>query len=199
LQTTTFATLAATGGFLQIFHTQTATPHQQGTMANTLLFLSAALFGCIHLFRIIDKYPCRSTLLVWTYLLGTATSLWNHGTTSSVAKVVDRFTMVLGFWVDAYLISHIPLSKPYVETSAFALSLRTVCWIGLCTATALYVWTKVITHRQRSRHEPEHPSTTTDSSRPPSQIWRFVPHLFGQAVLTFVHVLLIDFYHNGCP
>lgn len=68
-------------------------------MANATLFASSVVSGIIHWMALacFDRTP---PLLKQIILVGIATSIWNHGTTSTLAKVADRVAMLVGFAVD---------------------------------------------------------------------------------------------------
>ena len=50
-------------------------------------------------------------LLQWCYISGIATSVWNHGTVSSVAVWSDRLMMLCGFLIDMYFMSTLPFNQ----------------------------------------------------------------------------------------
>ena len=60
-------------------------------MANIFLFCSSLFSGWLHLL-ILEVYPFPESRFIM-YLFGFLTSLWNHGTTSTRAKWIDRVTI----------------------------------------------------------------------------------------------------------
>lgn len=78
-------------------------------MANPLLFRSACLLGSLHVVLVLlYEIPF---FLALAYLCAVATSVWNHGTTSGLAKWTDRFTIVCAVIVDSMYIAVMPAAQ----------------------------------------------------------------------------------------
>jgi hypothetical protein len=69
-------------------------------MANDYLWKSSIFFGSIHFLFMI--FWNTRLLLIFIYAVGILTSIWNHGTTSDLAKWADRIWISLGSLVDFY-------------------------------------------------------------------------------------------------
>ena len=67
-------------------------------MANIDLFLTSYLMLVIHSFAIFIFQP--PFIIFITYIIGPIVSVWNHGTTSIIAKFIDRSVMVFGYLID---------------------------------------------------------------------------------------------------
>jgi hypothetical protein len=71
-------------------------------MANIDLFLTSYLMLVIHSFAIFIFQPPFIIFII--YIIGPIVSVWNHGTTSIIAKFIDRSVMVFGYLIDmAYI------------------------------------------------------------------------------------------------
>lgn len=72
-------------------------------MANQILYDSSLLLGNVNLFVVFTSIytPLLFKLIV---IFGVLTSIWNHGSTSTIAKKMDRCVMVLGILGDFYYI-----------------------------------------------------------------------------------------------
>lgn len=72
-------------------------------MANQHLFYSSLCSWIIHqlIFFMIPMFPHR-----WIYDMCLLTSLWNHGTTSSIAKWMDRSCIGVCVLHNMYCVSH---------------------------------------------------------------------------------------------
>jgi hypothetical protein len=67
-------------------------------MANKDLFLTSYLMLIVHSFAIFIYQP--PFIIFITYIIGPLVSVWNHGTTSIIAKFIDRFIMIFGYLID---------------------------------------------------------------------------------------------------
>ena len=67
-------------------------------MANINLFLTSYLMLIAHTFAIFIYQPPFIIFII--YIIGPLVSVWNHGTSSIIAKFIDRFTMVIGYLID---------------------------------------------------------------------------------------------------
>eukprot|EP01013_Petalomonas_cantuscygni_P008452 TRINITY_DN21171_c0_g1_i1.p1 TRINITY_DN21171_c0_g1~~TRINITY_DN21171_c0_g1_i1.p1 ORF type:complete len:165 (+),score=13.02 TRINITY_DN21171_c0_g1_i1:190-684(+) len=102
-------------------------------MANKLLFRSAAFLGplsCIayHL------CTCPTTLYLLSFFVVT-TSVWNHGTTSRLAQLADRITLVLTCCASAVTANAVYETDPKAGFVAAAL---------LSTAISCYIVEKIL-------------------------------------------------------
>ena len=79
-------------------------------MANINLFLTSYLMLIAHTFAIFIYQPPFIIFII--YIIGPLVSVWNHGTSSIIAKLIDRFTMVIGYLID--LIYIYKLNNVYV-------------------------------------------------------------------------------------
>ena len=66
---------------------------------NQVLFWS--MFITAEITCLFIKYT-TNRIIVFVYISGVLTSLWNHGTTSKVAKICDRVMMITGSLVNLY-------------------------------------------------------------------------------------------------
>ena len=62
---------------------------------NRFLFYSSLVYG-VFLIAALLVFPVSDYTLVLVILAGILTSLWNHGSTSIVARTCDRMVMILG-------------------------------------------------------------------------------------------------------
>jgi hypothetical protein len=62
---------------------------------NRFLFYSSLIYGIL-LVAALLVFPVSNYTLVLVILAGVLTSLWNHGSTSIVARTCDRAVMILG-------------------------------------------------------------------------------------------------------
>ena len=77
-------------------------------MANPVLFASSLFLAFVHLALILAQQPLPR-LFSFTVLCGTFSSIWNHGTTSEIAKWTDRSMMAVGAVVDFAYLSSVPM------------------------------------------------------------------------------------------
>ena len=74
-------------------------------MANSILFRSSSFFALIHFIAMYLYQETVPRVYCTILIIGILTSLWNHGTTSEVAKWGDRICVALGVLNDLYHIS----------------------------------------------------------------------------------------------
>jgi hypothetical protein len=67
-------------------------------MANKDLFLTSYFMLIMHSFAIFIYQP--PFIIFITYIIGPLVSVWNHGTSSIIAQIIDRSVMVLGYLID---------------------------------------------------------------------------------------------------
>lgn len=93
------------------------------SMAQPFLFGTAYLMLLVHGVAVLFRAPLALRI---SYIVGPLTGMWNHGTTSELAKWADRVAMTAGLCVDlAYLRTN------YVTS-----------WVCLGAAIALYACAK---------------------------------------------------------
>lgn len=78
-------------------------------MANSILFASSLFFAFLHLALIIFYRPPLT--LSYSVLCGVFSSLWNHGTTSEIAKWSDRGMMAVGAIIDFAYLATVPTAS----------------------------------------------------------------------------------------
>ena len=65
-------------------------------MANQVLLLSAIISSLCHMYALVKTKHLPSTYYISFIMLALGTSIWNHATTSELAKWSDRITMGCG-------------------------------------------------------------------------------------------------------
>lgn len=98
-------------------------------MANYILLISSMVCGVIHLAYILYSFIFRTPFLpkcvFMTYMIGILTSIWNHGSTSQMAKWIDRIWIYFGVLIDIHLCLFV-ISPQYMMGCIIAYS---VCYI----------------------------------------------------------------------
>jgi hypothetical protein len=148
-------------------------------MANSILFLSSLVMGFLHAAALV-LYPSTNIVLAANIVLGVGTSMWNHGVTSSAAKLADRGMMWLGFVVDFHFVWTVPDYSRWSLCLATLFGAATLYWV----AKAWIAWnasSKVTDFSQDVK-------TYRDAARAKANL----PHLCAHASLTMTHLLLID-------
>lgn len=105
---------------------------QSINMNKLLCVSSCGMFGTMILSSI---YTHNKGLLLF-YLLGTITSIWNHGTNSKISMYIDRGYMVIGFFIDSWL-----LSKS--ESNIFILY---IFYLSVLSFTSYKVYYHILSH-----------------------------------------------------
>ena len=83
-------------------------------MVNLILFRSSVFLGICHfMIPIFTKVSYFDKLMI-LYYFGIVTSLWNHGTTSSMAKWSDRVVMYVGCLSDFLFCLHHLVFCPFL-------------------------------------------------------------------------------------
>lgn len=77
-------------------------------MVNPVLFKSSLIFGTIQLITMI-ALESNNILFNTSITFGIVTSVINHGTTSKIAKWMDRLMMLIGIYIDIYVIENMLL------------------------------------------------------------------------------------------
>lgn len=99
-------------------------------MANPTLFATSCIMLAGHLILVCLMSNSPLPLLV-IYVVGPLTSVWNHGTTSDIAKWSDRCVMTLGLGIDLWFLSHdISGAWPRITMVALFLSWALVLFFG---------------------------------------------------------------------
>lgn len=147
-------------------------------MANALLFRSSAAIAVVHA-AALWWFQAGNALLTATIVLGVATSLWNHGVTSSLAKIADRAMMWVGFCIDLHLVWSVP------DVAAWA-----TCFATLVASALLYFaakWGLRLTERRSS-------SVSGSVARAWPVRVADLPHVLAHLSLTTTHVMLLEAY-----
>jgi hypothetical protein len=97
-------------------------------MANPVLLYSSAVVTLLHLIGVLYANGNAPAWIVAYMLTGCATSIWNHGTTSELAKWSDRGAMYFGTCATYWNTSHsrlylalVPMIVAYVAAKRWAL------------------------------------------------------------------------------
>jgi hypothetical protein len=88
-------------------------------MTNPVLGLSSIFFGICHIFSFIVNGHTTYNWLYGVYILGIATSIGNHFTTTDIWKYGDRSIMLIGSAVDVYAIYNYIVWKRYACIGIF--------------------------------------------------------------------------------
>ena len=91
-------------------------------MANPVLFASSLFLAFIHLALILAQQPLPR-VFSFTVLCGTFSSIWNHGTTTEVAKWSDRSMMAVGAVVDFAYLWSVPMEMRPLLCSLIVLAI----------------------------------------------------------------------------
>jgi hypothetical protein len=142
-------------------------------MANSMLFHSSIAMAVIHAIGFLWYRP-SNTVLILTMLWGIGTSIWNHGTTCSVAKSADRMMMWIGFCANIFSIYGV---HDYV--------VRWLCLLSIYMAVLLYVAAKATIGRKLNLTTIGIKNTTTHLSD--------LLHILAHLSLTITHTLLMIF------
>lgn len=157
-------------------------------MANFVLLLSSVSSAFVHMAAHL-WYQQQNAVLTTTMACGIATSVWNHGVTSSVAKIADRVMMWIGFFSNLHSIWNV---KDH--------SRQSMCLLTLLAAALLYSIAKALLKWRFRTHVAnaqlaKHNDASGKSSR------RLLPwslpdlaHAFAHCSLTVTHVLLMEAY-----
>lgn len=95
-------------------------------MANSVLFISSCMILATHCIA----FYCFNApiILQYTYILGSYTSLWNHGTSCVVARWSDRLVMLGGLVVDIWFIFCQHKSSSGIALLCIFTALSIVCY-----------------------------------------------------------------------
>jgi hypothetical protein len=106
------------------------------------LLKSSYYFGIIHfIFMIITS--SKNTLLNLNIIIGIVTSIINHGTTSDIAKYSDRVMMIIGIFIDIYVINN---HLYYICYYTLSLSIASFLLSKYITYTVLSLYFHILSH-----------------------------------------------------
>lgn len=133
-------------------------------MANAFLLLSIWMLGTLNVISIIAFRPANMVIVV-SMVAGILTSVWNHGTTSTLAKWSDRVMISIGALIDGYTIA----------LNMTGRSAQLCSWL-LLSSVLTYLLSKAVRNT----------SLTSISSN--------VLHAFAHVMITCCHVLMVEFF-----
>lgn len=141
-------------------------------MANPVLFASSLFFAFLHLALILYFQPP----LAFSYciLCGVFSSVWNHGTTSDVAKWSDRGMMAVGAIVDSAYIAAVPTASRLLLASLIVAAI-----VGYAGAKALV---RVSKKKEASPAASVFAAVFTSGN---------LPHLLAHLCLSCTHFIMI--------
>lgn len=137
-------------------------------MGNYVLFVSSLSLAILHGIAQL-WFRQKNEILTTTISCGIATSIWNHGVTSRVAKLIDRGMMWVGFFSNLYSIAKLEDTYTYCS-----------CLATLFLAGILYIAAKLFTSR--------HVVSKVDCLK---HIGPNIPHVLAHLTLTLTHVMLM--------
>ena len=164
-------------------------------MANYVLFLSAALFGLLHIYYI-NAYPLPNKYhwFIILLLLGIISSLLNHGLTHSYLTMFDRFIMALGLPIDVYLSINIPQSqKQVIILDIIKINRVNICLFGIFFAAFSYFTMKFILSTLHISNNEKGANNIL------LHVILYIPHISAHACLSCVHCYLLKCYHYSYP
>ncbi len=132
-------------------------------MANFCLFISSIAITAIHVFAH-AFYRTDNILLTITIICGCCTSIWNHGSTSLSAKIIDRVAMYIGFASNMYTIHGLDDALT-----------RYRCILTLISSASMYFISKIMLKLGY-------------------QYVSNAMHSISHILLTYVHIVLIKVY-----
>jgi hypothetical protein len=139
---------------------------------NPTLFTTSCIMLAGHLILVLCFSHSPLPLLIM-YVLGPLTSVWNHGTTSEIAKWSDRCVMTIGLGVDLWFICRLSDTWPHITMVVLFLS-----W-----ALALYFGGKVFMER-------------SDNADAEEDILESMPHAIALICILASHVCLMVYYKD---
>ena len=167
-------------------------------MANYLLFLSATIFGLLHVYYITNySLPNNYRWFIILLLLGIISSLLNHGLTHSYLTILDRFMMAIGLPIDVYLSLYIPQSqKRVIIFKLIKINRVSLCLSGIFFAAFSYFTMKFILSNL-------YINNSNDNNKSANSIVlydiMYIPHISAHACLSCVHCYLLKCYHYSDP
>ena len=165
-------------------------------MANYVLFLSAAMFGLLHIYYI-TRYPLPNSYRWFTILLilGIISSLLNQGLTHSYLTIFDRFIMAIGLPIDVYLSLYIPQShKQVIIFKLIKINRVNICLFGIFFAAFSYFTMKFILSILDINRR-NYNSNKVNKDGAVLHVITYLPHISAHACLSCVHCYLLKCYH----
>lgn len=122
-------------------------------MANSALLASALFCGAFHIW-VLTVSQINTSTKTWTCAVigGILTSIWNHASTSELARWLDRCTIAVGVCLDVYILSSATPNQMSRE-SVLALG---GCRTALLAALGLYFTAKSFEHTCWKRRDACH-------------------------------------------
>jgi hypothetical protein len=150
-------------------------------MANPVLFASSLFFAYLHLALILIFQPVPR-LFSFTILSGVLSSIWNHGTTSELAKWSDRGAMAVGAAVDFAYIYSVPIGR------------RPLLAALIVAAIAGYAGAKALVRRQAPQAKQKRAPWALAAVLSSGDL----PHLLAHACLSCTHFVMIVELASHC-
>ncbi|KAM3570431.1 hypothetical protein VYU27_007509 [Nannochloropsis oceanica] len=127
-------------------------------MANGVLLASTLCCGALHLWALIsfDTFTATTT---WACIIlgGIVTSVWNHATTSLLAKWFDRCTIAACVGLDAFILAAATTTdgrfSRRCSNRSSALMASGGCYTTLLAAVGLYFAAKSYEHKCQTRRD----------------------------------------------
>jgi hypothetical protein len=126
-------------------------------MANGVLLASTLLCGALHLWALLsfDTFTATTT---WACAIlgGIVTSVWNHATTSQLAKWLDRCTIAACVALDAFILAAAAATHKNSSGTKSALMTLGGCYTTLLAAIGLYFAAKRYEQKCQKRRDACH-------------------------------------------
>jgi len=123
-------------------------------MANGVLLASTLCCGALHLWALLSF--TATTTWACAILGGIITSVWNHATTSQIAKWFDRCTIAVCVAFDAFILAAAATTHKKSSPSKSALMALGGCYTTLLAAVSLYFAAKRYEHKCQKRRDACH-------------------------------------------
>ncbi len=125
-------------------------------MANGVLLVSTLCCGALHLWALLsfDTFTATTT---WACIIlgGIVTSVWNHATTSPLAKWFDRCTIAACVALDTLILAAATTTDGRFSSSSALMALGG-CYTTLLAAVGLYFAAKNYEHKCQTRRDACH-------------------------------------------
>jgi hypothetical protein len=116
-------------------------------MANTILLLSALCCGAFHLWALLSFQTfLAATTWACAILGGIVTSIFNHASTSQIAKWMDRLVIACCVGLDAAILAAAAYTRTHTQTP---LPTLLGCYVVLVAAVGLYFTAKKYEHTHK--------------------------------------------------
>ena len=127
-------------------------------MANTILLLSALCCGAFHLWALLSFQTfLAATTWACAILGGVVTSIFNHATTSQIAKWADRLVVACCVGLDAVILAAAAYTRTHTNRETQTpLSTLLGCYAVLVAAVGLYFMAKKYEHKCHKRQNACH-------------------------------------------